>query len=166
MLGRNAAQLLGVMDDINPKIDEATEAERKNSATNESAAAASKQLHDVLTQLKSAWEDAIVNVAPAVVTALKIMTEGMKEAKGAAQELMAAVGALSKGDFGGAGRAIGLGAPDTMLEPKRCSLIFGQSNNRDGTRQHGRHLFARYGLSSFRRVSKKSSRPPRMQSGP
>ena len=91
MLGRSGRQLLSVLDQINPAIEENMAAQEKNSAASQAAADQSLALHKALTELKSAWEDAIISMAPAVVAALNAITA-------AAQAATAAMGALAAAD--------------------------------------------------------------------
>ncbi len=90
MLGRSGRQLLSVLDQINPTLEESIAAQEKNGAANQAAADQSLALHKALTELKSAWEDAIINMAPAVVAALNAITAAAKAATAAMAALAAA----------------------------------------------------------------------------
>jgi len=110
LLGRGGIQLLGVMDQINPAIEEATAKQRANSDTNALAVEQSLKLHAALTDLKSAFEDGIIKESPLVVSALKVIEAELQGIIGYCQAAATAImavftagGALGKvvGDVGG-----------------------------------------------------------------
>jgi hypothetical protein len=100
LLGRSGAQLLGVLDQVNPAIEKNMEEQEKNTEANANAVEQSKLLHEVLTQLNSAWEDATVAISPIVVAALQAISEAVKEVTSGIQGLISALNGLVHFDFG------------------------------------------------------------------
>ena len=79
LLGRGAVQLLGVLPQISSAMARYTEEQKNNDVVNQQAVASALQLHDVLTQLKSAWEDAMVSEGPKVVEVLKQVNDYVQQ---------------------------------------------------------------------------------------
>jgi len=77
LLGRGAAQLLGVLPQLNEEIERQREEQAQNTAVNKEAEDQSLALHDKLTQLQAAWENAVVKTSPAVVQALEAIRREM-----------------------------------------------------------------------------------------
>src|SRR5208282_751948 len=94
LLGRGGQQLLGVLPQLNEALEHYREEQEENSETNKIAAQQSLALHKVLTDLKSAWEDAIINIAPLVTAALEQVDAAIEEVKAFSLNCIDAVNAL------------------------------------------------------------------------
>lgn len=79
LLGQGGMHLLGVLQEIPGRLEAANEAQSKNTAANDAAVQQSLALHEALTELKSAWDDDVINIAPAIVGALNAISFAVKQ---------------------------------------------------------------------------------------
>src|ERR1700680_2395055 len=78
LLGRGGMQLLSVIGQIPGRLAEFTSAQEKNTEANDAAVQHEQALNEALTKLRSAWEDDVISIAPAVEAALQVRGGALK----------------------------------------------------------------------------------------
>jgi len=103
LFGRSWTQMAAVLDEIPGKLEENIKDQRENTDVNNDAIEAANKLRQALSDLGSAWNDAIITISPLVIAACQEMASALGNLS---KQVIGLWNAIHAGDWAGAWGAV------------------------------------------------------------